>query len=155
MTWPSSRIEAKRKSGGDRARLCYRARMTLDEVDAFATSLPDVVVRTKPGKRTWMVGNKGFAWQRPFHKADVKRFGDKTPPAGDILAVTVGNLDAKDALLAIAPRGFFTIPHFNGYPAVLIALDQARARDVRAAVKDAHAAVAATLHRKRGRRPAL
>jgi len=116
--------------------------MTLDEVDAFATSLPDVVVGTKWGNRTWMVGNKGFAWQRPFSKADVKRFGDETPPAGDILAVTVGNLDAKDALLAIAPRGFFTIPHFNGYPAVLIALRVASASDVRAALVDAWRTVA-------------
>jgi len=116
--------------------------MTLDDVDAFATSLPDVVVGTKWGNRTWMVGNKGFAWQRPFSKADVKRFGDEPPPAGDILAVTVGNLDAKDALLAIAPHGFFTIPHFNGYAAMLIALRAASASDVRAALVDAWRTVA-------------
>jgi hypothetical protein len=116
--------------------------MTLDDVDAFATSLPEVVVGTKWGNRTWMVGNKGFAWQRPFSKADVKRFGDETPPAGDILAVKVGNLDAKDALLAIAPRGFFTIPHFSGYPAVLIALRAANASDVRAALVEAWRTVA-------------
>jgi len=118
--------------------------MTLDDVDAFATSLPDVVVGTKWGNRTWMVGTKGFAWQRSFSKADVKRFGDEPPPAGDILAVTVGNLDAKDALLAIAPRGFFTIPHFNGYPAVLIALRAANASDVRAALVEAWRTVAPT-----------
>jgi hypothetical protein len=135
--------------------------MTFDEVDAFATSLPDVVVGTKWGNRTWMVGNKGFAWQRPFSKADVERFGDETPPAGDILAVTVGNLDAKDALLAIAPLGFFTIPHFNGYPAVLIALRAARASDVRAALVDAWRTVAPAASvakfaakRTRTRRPA-
>jgi hypothetical protein len=137
--------------------------MTLDDVDAFATSLPDVVVGTKWGNRTWMVGNKGFAWQRPFSKADVKRFGDEPPPAGDILAVTVGNLDAKDALLAIAPRGFFTIPHFSGYPAVLIALRAAIASDVRAALVDAWrtvapaasvAKLAAKRTRTRTRRPA-
>jgi hypothetical protein len=57
--------------------------------------------------------------------------------------VRVESLDAKDALLAIAPPGFFTIPHFNGYAAILIALRKARAKDVRAAVKDAHAACAA------------
>lgn len=116
--------------------------MTLDDVDAFATSLPDVVVGTKWNNRTWMVGNKGFAWQRPFSKADLKRFGNEVPPAGDIVAVTVGSLDAKDALLAIAPRGFFTIPHFNGYPAVLIALRQARTSDVRAALLAAWRTVA-------------
>ncbi|HXU64826.1 MAG TPA: hypothetical protein VN962_24165 [Polyangia bacterium] len=117
--------------------------MTLADVDAFAMSLPGVTVAPKWGHRTWMVGDRGFAWQRPFSKADLKRFGDETPPAGEILAVRVESLDAKDALLEIAPPGFFTIPHFNGYPGLLIALRKARARDVRAALKDAHAAMAA------------
>src|SRR3954453_14463719 len=105
--------------------------MSFDDVDAFAMSLPGVTVGAKWGNRTWMVEGKGFAWQRPFSKADLKRFGDETPPAGEILAVSVENLDAKDALLEIAPKGFFTIAHFQGYPAVLIALRQARAKDVR------------------------
>lgn len=126
--------------------------MTFDDVDKLATGLPGVTVATKWGSRTWMVGDKGFAWQRPFSKADLKRFGDETPPAGEIRAVRTENLDAKDALLAIAPPGFFTIPHFNGYPAILIALRKARAKDVRAAVKDAHRAVGASLHRRKSPR---
>jgi hypothetical protein len=117
--------------------------MTIDDVDALAISLPGITVGTKWGHRTWMVNEQGFAWQRPFSKADLTRFGDETPPAGEILAVRVESLDAKDALLAMAPPGFFTIPHFNGYAAILIALRKARVKDVRAAVKDAHAAVAA------------
>jgi hypothetical protein len=117
--------------------------MTLAEVDAFAMSLPGVTVAAKWGHRTWMVGDRGFAWQRPFSKADLKRFGDETPPAGDILAVRVESLEAKDALLEIGPPGFFTIPHFEGYPGLLIALRKARARDVRTAIQDAHAAMAA------------
>ncbi len=125
--------------------------MKLDDVAAFASSLPDVVVGTKWGNRTWMVNERGFAWQRPFSKADLKRFGDETPPAGDILAVRVANLDAKDALLAIAPPGFFTIPHFNGYAAVLIELRAARARDVRAAVEDAWRCVGSSV--KPARKP--
>jgi len=111
--------------------------MTIDDVDEFVMSLPGVTVGAKWGNRTWMVNGKGFAWQRPFSKADLKRFGDKKPPAGDILAVIVESLDAKDALLAIEPPGFFTIPHFDGYAAVLIALRKARAKDVRAAIRDA------------------
>lgn len=47
------------------------------------------------------------------------------------------NLDAKDALLEMASRGFFTIQHFNGGPVVLVALQEAWAADVRAAVIDA------------------
>jgi hypothetical protein len=118
--------------------------MTLDDVDAFARKLPGVTVGMKWDHRTWMVGGKGFAWQRPFSKADLQRFGDETPPAGEILAVRVESLDAKDALLAMAPPGFFTIPHFNGYAAVLIALRQARTKDVRAAIQDAFRAVASS-----------
>lgn len=130
-----------------------RAAMTFVDVEAFAMSLPGVTVAARWGHRTWTVGDRGFAWQRPFSKADIRRFGDETPPAGDILAVHVENLDAKEALLEMALPGFFTIPHFNGYPALLIALRKARARDVRAAIEDAHAAVAALgPARKRGAR---
>jgi len=117
---------------------------TLAAVDKLARSLPGVSVGLKWGKRTWIVAEKGFAWQRPFSKADLERFGDETPPSGEILAVRVADLDAKDALLAIAPPGFFTIPHFNGYAAVLIELRRARAADVRAAILDAHRAVASS-----------
>lgn len=119
--------------------------MTFEDVDAFARKLPGVTVGEKWANRTWMVGGKGFAWQRPFSKADLKRFGDETPPDGDIIAVSVENLDAKDALLSMAPPGFFTIPHFNGYPAILIALRQARAKDVRAAILGAFHTVASSL----------
>lgn len=129
----------------------YTACVDFDDVDAYATSLPGVTIAARWGNRTWMVNDRGFAWQRPFSKADLKRFGDEAPPQGEILAVTVESLDAKDALLAIAPPGFFTIPHFNGYAAVLIELRKARAKDVRAAIRDAHGITAA---KKPARKPA-
>jgi hypothetical protein len=124
-------------------------RITFDDIDELATSFPGVTVATKWGNRTYLAGGRFFAWHRPFSKADIRRFGDERPPAGEILAVRVENLDAKDALLAIAPAGFFTIPHFQGYPAILIALQKATARDVRAALKDAYAVVAAERPRRR------
>src|SRR4051794_34478950 len=123
--------------------------MTLDDVDTLVMSLPGVTVGARWGNRTWMVQDNGFAWQRPFSKADIKRFGDDKPPAGEILAVRVESLDAKDALLSMALPGFFTIPHFNGYPAVLIELKKARAKDVRAAVVDAHRTVSAKSPKKK------
>jgi hypothetical protein len=116
--------------------------MTFDDVHAIVTKLPGVTVGTRWGSLTYLVGDKSFAWQRPFSKADLRRFGDETPPAGEILAVRVAGLDAKDALLAMEPRGFFTIPHFNGYAAILIELRRARLKDVRAAILDAYDAVA-------------
>jgi hypothetical protein len=124
--------------------------MTFDDVAAFATSLPGVTVGTRWRNRTWIVNDRGFAWERPLSKADLKRFGDETPPPDPILAVNVESLDARDALLAMAPPGFFTIPHFNGYPAVLIALRKARVKDVKAAIRDAfHLAAAAPPPRRR------
>lgn len=116
--------------------------MTLDDVDEFASGLAGVTVGERWGNRTWNVNGKCVAWQRPFSKADLKRFGDATPPGGEILAVCVEDLDAKDALLAIEPPGFFTIPHFDGFAAVLIELRRARVKDVRAAIRDAVRTVA-------------
>ena len=129
--------------------------MNFDDIDELAAGLPGVTVGVKWGHRTWMVDGKGVAWQRPFSKADLKRFGDEAPPQGEILAVRVESLDAKDALLEIAPPGFFTIPHFDGYAGVLIALRQARAKDVRAALLDAFRAIAvkAATSRPRARKP--
>lgn len=126
--------------------------MKLEQVAAYISTLADVEEGARWGHRTWMVGGNGFAWQRPFSKADVARFGDAPVPQGDILAIMVEDLDAKDALLAIAPRGFFTIPHFNGYPAVLVELRLARAGDVRAALDAAHRAATAK-PAPRARRP--
>jgi hypothetical protein len=66
--------------------------------------LPGVTVAAKWGQRTWMVGGRGFAWQRPFSKADLKRFGDETPPAGEILAVRVVSLDEEISKPADPPK---------------------------------------------------
>ncbi|MGY4770150.1 MmcQ/YjbR family DNA-binding protein [Kribbella sp. CWNU-51] len=98
---------------------------TLDDVERLVAALPETEQTTRHGNRTWAVGGKGYAWERPFSKADLKRFGDETPPDGPILAVRVEDLGEKEALLAArAADGFFTIPHFDNYAAVLIELDQ-------------------------------
>ena len=68
--------------------------------------------------------------------------GNEAPPAGPILAVRVADLDDKDALLAAQPSGFFTIPHFNGYAAVLIQLRKVGKRQLREAISDAWLACA-------------
>jgi hypothetical protein len=110
--------------------------MTLDAVAALAAGLPEVTEGVRFGHRTWFVNGHAFAWERPFSKADLKRFGDTAPPAGPILAVTVADLHEKEAILATGSAGVFTIPHFNGFPAVLIALDRVTKTVLREAVVD-------------------
>jgi hypothetical protein len=95
---------------------------TIEDVAAIALELPEVTEGARYGNRSWLVARKAFAWERPFSKADLKRFGDETPPEGPILAVLVEDLGEKEAVLAANPEAFFTIPHFANYPAVLIQL---------------------------------
>lgn len=110
---------------------------TLDDVAAIAAELPEVEEGERHGTRTWFVAKKAFLWERGFSKADLRRFGDETPPEGPIVALRAADLAEKEAILAAGEPGFFTIEHFNGYPGFLIQLKKVRKKALRVAITDA------------------
>jgi hypothetical protein len=115
---------------------------TIDDAAEIASGLPEVTVSERYGNRTWLVAGKFFAWERPFSKADIKRFGDASPPDGPILGVKVADLGEKEAVLGAGIKGVFTIPHFDGFPAVLVQLNKVGKRALREAITDAWLACA-------------
>ena len=117
---------------------------TFDDVARLAAELPEVTEGEEKhrGHRAWLVAGKAFAWERPFSKADIKRYGDQSVPQGPILAVRTADQAEKEAILADGKDGFFTISHFNGYDAYLIQLDEVTARDLKEALVDGWLAIA-------------
>lgn len=116
--------------------------VSLEDVERLAGGLPEVEIGERYGSRTWFVSGKAFVWERGFSKADLKRFGDETPPEGPIVAVRVQDLHEKEAVLAAAPAGIFTIPHFNGFAGLLVQLDAVAPDTLRDAIMDAWLACA-------------
>jgi hypothetical protein len=89
-----------------------------DDVARIAGELPEA---TDASPRTWRVRKKLIVWERPLRKADYAALGDAAPD-GDILGARVADEGVKFALIADQPQVYFTTPHFDGYPAVLVRL---------------------------------
>jgi hypothetical protein len=101
---------------------------TWRDVQRIALALPGATEEaTSSGNAAWLVSDKFFAWERPLRKSDLAALGDKAP-SGAILGVRVADLELKEVLLASNPQVFFTTPHFDGYPAVLIRLPKIPAK---------------------------
>jgi hypothetical protein len=97
---------------------------TWDDVRRVAIALPEAVEPDEAGEhREWRVRGKLFAWERPLRRGDREALGDAAPE-GPILAVRVSDEGVKQALVADDPQVYFTTPHFDGYPAVLVRLER-------------------------------
>jgi hypothetical protein len=95
---------------------------TWDDVQRLALSLPESSERVSRDMRQWRVKDKLFVWERPLRQSDRRALGDAAPD-GPILGARVEHLVAKEALLADDTGVFFTTPHFDGYPAILLRLE--------------------------------
>ena len=92
---------------------------TLEDARRIALGLPGATEKVSWGSLHWRVRDKGFAWERPLTKPDLAALGDAAP-SGQVLGVRVADLQEKEALVAAEPDVFFTVPHLDGFPAVLV-----------------------------------
>jgi hypothetical protein len=108
---------------------------TLKDVRRIALSLPGA--QQVPGRFQFAVANKGklkaFVW------VWMERVTPKKPrvPNFDVIAVRVANLEERDRLLAADSTKFFTEPHYEGFPAVLMRLKAVRAADLKTLLTEA------------------
>ncbi len=109
---------------------------TWDDVRRIALSLPETSEQLSRGLPQWRVKDKGFVWERPLRRADLEALGDQAPD-GPILGARVEHLVAKEALLADDPSTYFTTPHFDGYPAILVRLDRIGLEDLHELIVEA------------------
>lgn len=109
---------------------------TWDDVRHIAESLPEVDTKVSWGHLMWRVRGKGFVWERPLNKRDRADLGDAAPD-GEILGVRVPDEGAKHALVADDPSIYFTIPHFDGYAAVLVRLDDIEVEELTEVITEA------------------
>jgi hypothetical protein len=109
---------------------------TLDDVHRIAMALPTTTEVVSRGSRFWRVGDHGFVWERPLRKGDLVALG-AAAPRGKIVGVRVADVGVKEAMIWDDPETYFTIPHFDGYPAVLVRLERIGLEELREIVTDA------------------
>lgn len=103
---------------------------TWEQVRRYALAMPGTAETTSRGTAAWTVNNNFFVWERPLRKTDLAALGDAAPK-GPILGARTADLEMKEAILRSDPRVFFTIPHFDGYSAVLVQLGKISAKTLK------------------------
>jgi hypothetical protein len=92
---------------------------TMGDLDELALGMPETTKEiSDDGRPSYLVHGKAFCLQRG------RRPDALEPETGerldDVLMFRVDGAEAKELVLADGRGVFFTTPHFNGYPAVLI-----------------------------------
>ncbi|HVV90534.1 MAG TPA: MmcQ/YjbR family DNA-binding protein [Solirubrobacterales bacterium] len=112
-----------------------------DDVAEIALGLPEVAEEPIHGMRAWKVRKKLFVWERPLRAKEIEQLGGLEPegaaPDGEILGVRVPDEEAKMAMLQSEPGIYFTTPHFDGHPSVLIRLERIPRKDLEEAIVEA------------------
>lgn len=110
---------------------------TWEDVRRIALAMPETGERpSHDGIAAWRVKDKLFVWERPLRRSDFEALGDAAPD-GEILGARVADVGVKEALIADNPAVYFTTPHFNGYPAILVRLDVIGEEELRELIVDA------------------
>jgi hypothetical protein len=107
-----------------------------DDVRRIALSLAETSERQSRDNAQWRVKDKLFVWERPLRQSDRDALGAGAPE-GAILGARVEHEGAKEALIADDPGVFFTTPHFDGYPAILVQLDKIGLEDLQEVIVEA------------------
>ena len=108
-----------------------------EDVQRLALALPETDEHPSyGGAPSWRVKGKNFVWERPLRQKEADELGDRQPQ-GPVLGVSVADLGVKGALLAADPGVCFTVSHFDGYPAVLVRLDEIDVPELEELITDA------------------
>ena len=106
-----------------------------DDVRRIALALP----QTTEADDRFAFSVRNGAKQKGFVWAWNERVEPRQPrvPSGDVVAVRVPDRHDKEALLASDERKFFTEPHYNGFPAVLVRLSEIAVQELEELILDA------------------
>lgn len=107
-----------------------------EDVRRTALALPGTSEQARRGQCLWRVGEKLFVWERPLRPSETLALGAQAP-TGPILGARVEHVGAKEALIASDPRTFFTTPHFDGHPSVLVLLEAIGSQELHEVIVEA------------------
>ena len=92
---------------------------TMADLDALALALPETTKQVSDdGRPAYMAHGKMFICHRSRRPDAID--AETGERMDDVLMFRVENLEVKDIVLADDRGIYFTTPHFNGYPAVLV-----------------------------------